>query len=159
MSTKLSTLGIEKAHFNNVLSNLPNSSNWCGCTINNLLNMGLIQVSTAVEHAIANVGGHTVVSENEFDLSDGSEVKSTTARHRDHNTAYDACVSNIKGKTGTLRVQIYERIQDKFYYFVIPHENYKQVKYLEIPFTLEGDPKTKNKWWNYQVCSFEQLSA
>jgi hypothetical protein len=104
-----------------------------------------------------------VISENGCDGSDGSDAKLVTVRHRNHETEYSAYVSNTSGKTGKLRVQVYERIQNKFYYFVIPNRLYSQVKYLEIPFDLSGDPKRKtrngkNKWWKCEVQTFEELA-
>ena len=158
MATKLSSASLEIAHFNNIKSFLPNSKKWCWETVESLLNMGLLQVSTAVEHAVAHVGGTTVVSEDKHDLANGDEVKAASVRLRGYGRSYDAHISNTKGKTGNLRVQVYERITDKFYYFVIPHSQYSKVTYLEIPFYLNGLPKFNNHWWDWQVDSFDEMA-
>jgi hypothetical protein len=135
----------------------------CHKTINRLLKSGMIQVSTAFEHALANKGKFTVVSESGRDGSDGSDAKLVTSRF--HRGKCDAMISNTKNKTGKLRVQIYEKYQDKFYYFVIPQEEHSKVTYLEIPFHVDGTPKRVayngelTKWWVYEVDTFEELAT
>ena len=158
MATKASSVDLEIAHFNNIKVRLPNSESWCWETVEALLNMGLIQVSTAVEHAVAYAGGTEVVSEDKHDLANGDEVKAASARLRGYGKSYDAHISNTKGKTGNLRIQVYERITNKFYYFVIPHSQYSKVTYLEIPFHLNGTPKYNNHWWKWEIESFEKMS-
>ena len=132
MATKAASASLEITHFNNIKSFLPNSEAWCWETVESLLNMGLLQVSTAVEHAVAHAGGTTVVSEDKHDLANGDEVKAASVRLRGYGKSYDAYISNTKGKNGNLRVQVYERITDKFYYFVIPHSKYSKVTYTRI---------------------------
>lgn len=158
MATKASSADLEIAHFNNIRDHLPDSENWCWETVESLLNMGLIQVSTAVEHAVAHKGGTTVVSEDKHDLANGDEVKAATVRLRGKGKLYDAHISNTKGKTGNLRIQVYERKTGKFYYFVIPHSQHSKVTYLEIPFYLNGTPKRSNHWWDWEVSSFEIMA-
>ena len=167
MATKLSNLALEKAHFENIYDFLPNANEFCKRTVDMLLDQGMIQVSTAVETAIANVGGYTVISEDHADLSDGSEVKMATVRTHGNGTKYGAPVTNIKNKTGDLRVQIYERNQNKFYYFNIPHWAHSQVglnSNIEIPFYLNGDPQKNYRtrslpnWWNFETTNFVQMS-
>ena len=158
MATKTSNIGIETAHYNNFKEHVPGSATFCPNTMDKLLDIGLLQVSTAFEHALANKGGHQVVSENGRDISDGSDAKLATVRHRAKETAYSAHVSSTKNKTGKLRVQVYEKKQDKFYYFVIPFNAHNKVKYLEIPFSLTGEPQRTNHWWNYEVQTFDDLS-
>lgn len=164
MATKLSNIFTETKHFDNFRKYIPNHNLLCEKTINLLLEKGIIQVSTAFEYALANVGNFTVVSESGRDGSDGSDAKLATVRFRANGTAYSAQVSSVASKTGKLRVQIYEKIHDKFYYFVIPHYMYCNIKYLEIPFNLDGSPQKItsrgifNKWWQFEVKNFEQLS-
>lgn len=159
MATKSENIQLEMAHFENFKQHIPNIDSLCASTINSLLNMGILQVSTAFEHALANVGGFEVVSANGYDGSDGSDAKLSTVRYRNKGKAYSACVSGTKNKTGKLRVQVYERITNKFYYFVIPHKSYTRITYLEIPFNLDGTPKVNAKWWAYNVNTFVQLST
>jgi hypothetical protein len=163
----MATLDIHKeleiAHFKNFKQYIPKFNRWCEKTISEMLEMGIIQVSTAFEHALANVGGFQVVSEAGRDGSDGSDAKLSSVRHRAQMTAYSAWISNTIGKKGKLRVQVYERIQNKFYYFVIPYKVHSTVKYLEIPFDLSGNPSRitrngKNKWWSCEVSSFNEVA-
>jgi hypothetical protein len=164
MATLAAHLDTELAHFSNFCQYIPKFKSWCPKTVKTMLNMGIVQVSTAFEHALANVGKFKVVSEAGRDGSDGSDAKLSSVRHRAHMTAYSASVSNTEGKTGKLRVQVYERIQNKFYYFVIPKKLHSTVKYLEIPFDLQGNPirstnrNGKNKWWTCEVSSFKELA-
>jgi hypothetical protein len=163
MATKNSTLDIESAHFYNFCKYVPGYRRWCQKTVSSMLEIGLIQVSTAFEHALASVGDFHVISENGCDGSDGSDAKLSTVRHRASMTAYSAYVSNTKGKTGKLRVQVYERIKNKFYYFVIPKKLHDKVTYLEIPFDLDGTPRRSsirglNTWWGCEVSSFQELA-
>lgn len=157
-------LDLEIAHFENFKQYVPKFNSWCKNTVADMLEMGLVQVSTGFEHALAKVGGFKVVSIAGQDGSDGSDAKLSSVRHRAHMTAYSAWVSNTAGKTGKLRVQIYERIQNKFYYLVIPHSLHKTVKYLEVPFDLKGNPSRitrngKNKWWECEVSTFSALAT
>jgi hypothetical protein len=163
MATLGSNVDLESAHFLNFCEYIPKFKSWCPKTVKSMLDMGIIQVSTAFEHALANIGQFKVVSEAGHDGSDGSDAKLSTVRYRARLTAYSAYVSNIKGKTGKLRVQVYERLENKFYYFVIPQELHSTVTYLEIPFDLEGNPTRinkngENKWWKCEVSSFEKLA-
>ena len=136
-------------------------------TVQMLLDIGLLQVSTAFENALANCGGHTVVSEDQADISDGSEAKLSSVRTNSFGKNYSANVSNTKNKTGMLRVQVYERKLKRFYYFLIPNSAYCQVSRtsnIEIPFLLDGTPKRYYSpsrlpnWWKFEVSSFAELS-
>lgn len=157
-------LDLELAHFENFKKYIPGYAEWCPETVSQMLKLGIIQVSTAFEHALAKIGKFKVVSEAGRDGSDGSDAKLSSVRLRAYGNAYSAYISNTKGKTGKLRVQVYERIHNKFYYFVIPHSLYQTVKYLEIPFTLSGMPARvsnrcgKNKWWKCEVDTFNDLA-
>lgn len=156
-------LELESAHFKNFQQHIPNRTKWCDKTVSAMLEMGILQVSTAFEHALAKVGKFTVVSEVGRDGSDGSDAKLSSVRHRARGKGYSAWVSNTVGKTGKLRVQVYERIQNKFYYFVIPYSLHSTVKYLEIPFDLEGNPtrytnRGQNRWWGCEVNTFKELA-
>jgi hypothetical protein len=159
MATLANNIDLEIAHFENFKNHVPKFKTWCDKTVRDMLKMGIIQVSTAFEHAVAKVGKLQVVSLNEMDWCDGSDGKLTSVRLRGRGKFYSAHVSNIKGKSGKLRVQVYERIQQKFYYFVIPHKAHSSVTYLEIPFELDGTPIKKNHWWGYEVKNFKDLAT
>jgi len=126
-----------------------------------MLDLGIIQVSTAVEHAVAQQTGTRVISEDARDLSDGSDVKTCTARTHNRGLSYGAPVTNIQGKTGALRVQVYERLQDRFYLFLIPksaHAGIPSSSNIEIPFELDGTPRRSNHWWQHEVSSWASVA-
>lgn len=166
MATKLSNQHLETAHFEHFAEYIPGIDKMCKKTIALLLEKGMIQVSTAFEHALANVNGNIeVISEDEADLSDGSDAKMVTVRTSSYGTAYSAPVSNIKGKTGWLRVEVYERKKNKFYYFKIPFHAYSDIpasSNIEIPFEMDGTPRRFNRcrvnWWDYQVDTWHDMA-
>jgi hypothetical protein len=163
MATTAAQIKYEIKHFNNFCKYLPGYQSMCQKTVNKLLHTGMIQVSTAFEHALAKVGKFKVVSESYRDGSDGSDAKLVTSSF--HRGKCDAMVSNTKNKIGKLRVQVYEKHQDKFYYFVIPQSEHSKVTYLEIPFHEDGSPKRVtlhgniSKWWVYEVDTFKELAT
>ena len=166
MATTYNNIAIEMKHFNQIRQNIPRINEMHHDTLNILIEMGALQVSTLLELAIANVGDLDVISANEHDLSDGSEVKMATARIHRYGTAYGAIISNTKNKTGTVRAQVLEPITGKFYYFVIPVDAHSKVtgaSNIEVPFELDGSPRRDYKprslpnWWNYEVESFEVM--
>ena len=163
MATVSAHIKHEVKHFRNFQQYIPRYNSMCSKTIDTLLYNGMIQVSTAFEHALAKVGKFEVVSESGRDGSDGSDAKLVTSCF--HRGKCDAHVSNTKNKTGKLRVQVYEKHQNKFYYFVIPQHEHSTVSYLEIPFHTDGSPKrvTYNgrisKWWAFEVETFKELAT
>ena len=166
-------LKLEVAHFANIMARLPGIENCCKTTVEHLLNLGLIQVSTAFEQAVAKTGDHELVSLDRADLKHNtnglySDAKLTTVRTSNYGKSYGAPVSGIAGKTGVLRVQVYERKQNRFYYFAIPRRAYSNIpakSNIEIPFKLDGTPRRRphrkvyQNWWNYEVNSFEMMST
>lgn len=166
MATKIEHVGLETAHFTNFVKFVPGIETMCDTTVRQLLSLGLMQVSTAFEHAIANVAGLRVTSTDAADLSDGSDAKLSTVRTSSGGKQYSAPVTNVKGKTGDLRVQVYERKQGRFFYFVIPNSAYCDLpakSNIELPFELDGTPRriprreVNENWWNYEVDSFEEM--
>lgn len=164
MATKMENNVLEVAHFHNFKECIPGFDAMCEQTINSLLELGVIQVSTAFEQALAYAGGHEVVSEDCGDLlrkGKYSDAKLSTVRISSYGRNYSAPVGNIYHKQGCLRVQVYERIKQKFYYFVIPHRAYKHIpksSNIEIPFEMDGTPKISNHWWKWCEDSFEDLA-
>jgi hypothetical protein len=171
MATKLENLDLEKAHFYNVYKHLPGADNWCLKTIEEVLNLGLLQVSTAFEQAIVHTGGHTLISEDCADIrcnnGEYADAKLCTVRTSSKGTKYSAPIFGHATKRGSLRVQVYERKLNNFYYFVIPEPAYKQVSKdssLEIPFELDGTPrkiplraKSLPNWWDFETSNFELM--
>ena len=158
MATNFAHLELEKAHFNNFYKHVP-SLNVLNCAQRNeLLNDGVIQVSTVFEQALAKLGKYTVVSEDTHDFCNGDDAKMCTVTVRSKGTTYTAQVSGVANKIGNLRVQVYERITKSFYYFLIPNESFNDLKVVEIRFNLDGTPNRNTKWWQYEVPSFEDLA-
>jgi hypothetical protein len=163
-------LDLEVKHFLHFVDRIPGMNACCRDTVKHLLEMGVIQVSTAFEHALAEQGGHRVVSQDRGDLYRAgaySDAKLSSVRTSGRGCCYSAPVSNIYNKTGTLRVQVYERKQDRFYYFAIPRRAYIDVpksSNIEIPFELDGTPRRTPKravyvnWWRYEVPSWQEMA-
>ena len=171
MATKMEHLQLERAHFANFVNRIPGMSGTCSHTLEHLLSLGMIQVSTAFEQAVAHTGGHELVSLDRADLRCNglySDAKLSSVRTSNYGKTYCAPVTGIAGKTGVLRVQVYERKQNRFYYFAIPRRAYREIppkSNIEIPFNLDGTPRRKplrkvyQNWWNYEVDSFELMSS
>jgi hypothetical protein len=168
MSTKKENLELDIAHFHNFMSQIKKFQALSADTIEQLLNMGVIEVSTAFELALCDQGGHEHVSLDAGDLSRNgkiSDAKISSVRTHGYGQTYSAPVTNIHGKKGCLRVQVYERKQDKFYYFVFPRRTYSNIpksSNIDIPFEMDGTPRTRNRcqvnWWNYRVDTFEEMA-
>ena len=116
MATLAENLDLEIAHFSNFCEYLPKYKKYDKKTLNQLLDDGLLEVSTCFEHALAGVIGTTVISENEKDLASGEDAKLASVRISNKGRSYGAQVKKVSGKTGDLLVQVYERKQDNFYY-------------------------------------------
>ena len=173
MATKMENLPLELAHFRNFMTNLPGFYGKCIETIEWMLCvLGCVEVSTAFEQVLANLGGHDLVSQDQGDLyRDGaySDAKISSVRTSGYGKKYTAPVTGISNKSGNLRVQVYERKQNRFYYFVIPHHAYVDIppkSNIEIPFECDGTPrripkgwKTRENWWRYEVPSLDALST
>lgn len=159
MATKLESLDLEISHFNECVKSVPWMASLNKKTIRSLLEHGVIQVSTVFEHAIANLSGCTVISEDHADLSNGNDAKLSTVRTCSYGHVYSAPITNTKNKTGNLIAQVYERKQNKFYFFSIPYSAYSQISgksNIEIPFEMDGTPrriplreKRLPNWWDY----------
>lgn len=166
MATKLENLELEIAHFDSFKHYLPCYNELDQTTLQRLLEMSLIEVSTAFEQAIANFSGTSVVSLDNADLSCGSDAKLASVRTCTYGRSYSAPVSGIHTKTGDLLVQVYERKQHKFYWFRLPNRTYCHIpktSNIEIPFALNGTPRRSNKKefnpWDHECMSFEEMCS
>jgi len=115
-----------------------------------------------LEVAVAKVGNLGHDATHGRDHPDGSDDKFATVRLGSKGKNYSAAIGNFKNKLGYLRIYVYERIQDKEYFFLVPFTAYDGLSHIEIPFYPEsGYPKKgANVWWDkYQVNTFEDLSA
>lgn len=90
------------------------------------------------------------------DFDDGFDAKVCIARTHSSGKHYGGTV-RCKTKKACL-VLLRENINDKFHFFAIPTEDYKEVS---IPFTwLSNDmvkPKLDNKWWQFEKDTFEEM--
>ena len=171
MAFKLENLDLELAHFNHFKHRIPGFDIVCNKTIEAIAQLGGLQVSTLFEQALAIVGGHKVVSLDKGDLyRDGaySDAKLSSVRTSNYGKTYTAPVRSIFNKTGTLRVQVYERKQNCFFYFAIPRRAYIKVpksSNIEIPFEMDGTPrrapmrKVNVNWWRYEVNSWNEMAT
>ena len=171
MATKLENLHLELAHFDHFKSRVPGFDKVCNKTIEAIAQLGGLQISTLFEQALAITGGHQVVSLDRGDLyRDGSysDAKLSSVRTSGYGQSYTAPVTRIFNKTGTLRVQVYERKQNRFFYFAIPRRAYIGVpksSNIEIPFELDGTPrrvpmrKVYVNWWRYEVKTWEEMAV
>lgn len=161
MANRTELIKLELAHYENFKKYIPHYADLCASSLNYLVSIGGLKISTLFEHAVAHFAKFTVVDLDHADWSDGSEGKLSSARLRSYGKIYSAPISNIKNKRGLIRCQVYERKTEKFYYFTIPHSAYKNLKSktsIEIPFELDGSPKKTNKWWKYyEQPTFEKM--
>lgn len=161
MATKQANLPLQIAHFKQFMQWIPAFNNIPKSSLQEVLSGGLFEVSTCFETAIAKVCGTQVISQDEADLSCGSDAKLATVRTSAHGKVYSAPVTGIHNKIGDLLVQVYERKQEKFYYFRIPYDSYCNIpksSNIEIPFELDGSPRKHNRKqnnpWDYECDSF-----
>lgn len=168
MATTDLTLDLDTAFFEQLFHKAyPDFSNEMYHFAKQMVVDGVIQIETLLELAIAKVGKLKRLSVEGMDYSDKSDAKKASVRFRGNGGAYSACIQQVHTKKGNLRVMIYERQQDRFYYFVFPRESYDHIKSssnIEIPFELDGTPRRKPKrpvytnWWAYEVDSFEAMA-
>jgi hypothetical protein len=170
MATKIENLQLEIDHFDHFKEYLPGYKTMCKDTVLSLAKLGGLQISTLFEQALARVGKHKMVSLDRGDLCrDGvySDAKLSTVRTSGYGLVYSAQVSNIFNKTGSLRVQVYERKQGRFYYFVIPRHAFRGIarsSNIEIPFDLDGTPrriprrKVRVNWWRYEKATWAEMA-
>ena len=135
--------------------------------------LGLIQRDRLVELAIAATGGHEVTSVAGQDFSDGSDAKTVVSNARNNNVAKGVwtnsfAIRKVNTKKGALRIVAYNRVLDKFHYFVVPRSAYSHLK-ANLEITIEtysgqtqapvftGTPRSQTKWWNFEVASFDEL--
>jgi hypothetical protein len=132
--------------------------------------MGIIQIETMLENALANASGtYTRIAENGRDFTDNSDAKKSVSNFRNNNTWRDQwtnsfAITNLKNKTGLIRALCYSKEQDKFYCFAIPHRAYKGMARVDIildtstgyrePIGIPG-----GKWNYYQVKDFLRLAT
>ena len=139
-----------------------------------------LHVESLLELAIGVVNKNIkVICTKKKDFDDGTDAKSACSQFRNNNVKKGTCLNSAKvtghKKESHLRCMVYDDINDKFYYFVIPQEAVTNVSNLEIVFETFtntyveptwGEPKrfkTRGngfkKWWNWEVGSFEEMAC
>lgn len=128
--------------------------------------MALLSTGSLLEQAISTAKGLTRHPTQGRDFVDGSDAKSASVRWSSLCKVYGAQIRDIHNKKGLLRCVVYERLQDKFYFFLIPHRAYQNIpktSNIEIPFELNGDPRRNSKyvrnvdWWQFEVTDFNGI--
>lgn len=123
----------------------------------------LIDVGELAELAISKKSKIIRCSKNhpDIDLVSGKQIKH--ARTNPENPTYEGknlvAYITTRNHKSTILTIVTERLTNKEYYFVFPYSSYSHVNAntIGIPFYSDGKPYLKNKWWQYQVESFEQL--
>ena len=139
-----------------------------------------LHVESLLELAIGVVNKNIkVICTKKKDFDDGTDAKSVCSQFRNNNVKKGTWLHSAKvtghKKESHLRCMVYDDINDKFYYFVIPQEAVTNVSNLEIVFETFtntyveptwGEPKkfrTRGsgfkKWWNWEVGSFEEMAC
>jgi hypothetical protein len=87
-----------------------------------------------------------------------SESKFRTAKTKRTNISAMIPCCTIEGD---LRVMVYEGdVTNEHYFFLIPYEEVKPMRYIEIPFNLKtGEPYRKNRWWGYEVKTLKEAAG
>lgn len=169
MATKSHTVDIDHKFFTEIFYRAyPNATKTEHKFAKKLVDDGVIAIETLLEVAVSVVGKLERDSSHGKDFKNGDDVKKTTVRTSCRGQRYSANVSRVHTKVGDIRVMCYERIQDKFYYFIFPNASFQHIpssSNIEIPFESDGTPRrfpksslAKMNWWNYEVDSFEEMS-
>ena len=140
--------------------------------IRSLVDCGVVQIESLLEVALANssMGLYYRVAEYYRDFSDNSDAKKVVSCFRCNDRVRNQWtnsfqVRGLSSKTGLLRVMAYSKYADCFYYFAIPHHEYRGRDLIEIrldrfigngPHYPRGIPC--GKWAHYLVDSFEELA-
>jgi hypothetical protein len=120
----------------------------------------LINIGELAEQAISIKSNIALCSKNtpEIDLVSGKQIKHGRTNPCTQHTGLKAFCS-IKNHTSTILFVATETHTKKEYYFVFPYSSYKKYygNTISVPFDWCGVPSRSNKWWSYEVESFEKL--
>jgi hypothetical protein len=137
-----------------------------GDAIETLRKMHLINEGEAAEKAISKKSGVLQCRKNmpESDLVTGEQIKhGLTNPDNKHSNGERKLIAYISTKqhTSTILAVVTERFTGKEYYFVFPYASYKHHNgnTIGIPFEYNGKPKLTNRWWQYNVETFNELCA
>jgi hypothetical protein len=120
----------------------------------------LINIGELAEQAISIGSNIALCSKNtpEIDLVSGKQIKHGRTNPGTQHTGLKAFCS-IRNHTSTILFVATETHTGKEYYFVFPYSSYYRYhgNTICIPFDWVGEPVRSNKWWAYEVESFEKL--
>lgn len=170
MATKNITVNLDHAFFDKIFHKAyPKACDKTIATAKRMVSDGVLQIETLFELAVSRVGRLQRNSVDGMDFTDKSDAKKACVRTSGYGKHYTAPISQVHTKKGNLRVMVYERKKDKFYYFVFPRHSYSHItvdtKNIDIPFELDGTPRrvpkrknVKMPWWAYEVGSFTEMA-
>jgi hypothetical protein len=122
--------------------------------------LSLINIGELAEQAISIKSKIALCSKNtpEIDLVSGKQIKHGRTNPGTQHAGLKAFCS-IKNHTSTILFVATETYSKKEYYFVFPYSSYGYYSgnTICVPFDWDGTPIRSNKWWSYEVGSFERL--
>jgi len=122
--------------------------------------LNLINIGELAEQAISIKSKVALCSKNtpEIDLVSGKQIKHGRTNPVTQHAGLKAFCS-IKNHVSTILFVATETHSKKEYYFVFPYSSYAYYNgnTICVPFDWDGLPIRSNKWWNYEVGSFEKL--
>jgi hypothetical protein len=136
-----------------------------------LAKKGVVAVETMLEEAISKVGKVKRSNKDGEDFVNGADAKKAIVNFRSHGPvrshSREAGVCNLKSKKGNLQVMIAEPESGELFYFVIPHNEYKNQSSIVFQFNKNGGANTdfngtkSQSWriWNqYRVSTFKEFA-
>lgn len=134
----------------------------------------VFNIERLIEYVMAEVGGHQFVDAHHYDLSDGSEIKTSSVSANPVSKA-SAChrfeISNIVSsgghmKSGDIRLVMYNAVTEDVGYFFIPNTELVTLGINYHPTTKTGrifgtwnrTKNTYNKIDRFSVSDFEELA-
>lgn len=131
-----------------------------GEAIRFLKNRNLIAIGELAELAISKKSGIEQCQKNcaNIDLVSGVQIKHAQTNPNSTSGKLIAYIT-IRGITAPILSVVTERKTNKQYFFHFPYSAYSGQfgNAFSVPFEQSGKPKRSNRWWDYEVESFEKL--
>lgn len=134
----------------------------------------VFNIERLIEYVMAEVSGHDFVDGHHYDLSDGSEIKTSTVTlnpTKPGAPSHRFEISNVVSsggqmKTGDIRLVMYNAVNDDVTYYFIPNSQLSSLGINYHPTTKMGrifgtwnrEKNRYNKISQYQVADFETLA-
>ena len=130
---------------------------------------GDIAIESLLETAIAVSNGIKKESSAGYDFlnkdgTPGGDAKKATAFLNPNRPRREAVVKDFHNKVGNLYVCVFEPLLQKFYFFSVPPDRYKESRTLTIYFDKDGTPRRRQlrydsdpPLWQYEVIGIENL--